>query len=122
MTREIKITKQFKKQYKSVKKNPKWKNIFTSGTMADKNMSPFEYIIECLINDRQIPKYYYVHQLKLNSKIIKDLQKRSGDSHIKISVLELHFDGHNGDHLLVYSEIKTSVFLIAIGTHDDLFK
>lgn len=42
---------------------------------------------------------------------------------IEIELMDLHFNGHNGDHLLIYLKIAETkiVYLIAIGTHSDLF-
>ena len=53
--------------------------------------------------------------------MIQQLKKRVPGQNIKFKVLELHFDGHNGDHLLVYAQILDQVYLVAIGTHSDLF-
>ncbi|MFD1455659.1 hypothetical protein ACFQ44_08235 [Levilactobacillus lanxiensis] len=41
--------------------------------------------------------------------------------HISIQILELHFDGHNGNHLLVYYDDDSLTYLVAIGTHSSLF-
>ncbi|WP_353989844.1 hypothetical protein ABVF11_00435 [Pediococcus argentinicus] len=38
-----------------------------------------------------------------------------------IIILELHFDSHNGDRLLVYVPTGKTVFLAGIGTHSELF-
>jgi len=57
MTKSIKPTKNFKNQYKKIRNNPKWKQIFTIGTMADPEKSPFEYIIECLIHSKGFKDY-----------------------------------------------------------------
>ncbi|WP_225419709.1 type II toxin-antitoxin system YafQ family toxin [Lapidilactobacillus wuchangensis] len=35
--------------------------------------------------------------------------------------MELHFDGHIGDHLLIYGQADEAVYLLAIGTHHNLF-
>ncbi|GEO58288.1 hypothetical protein LBO01_14170 [Companilactobacillus paralimentarius] len=75
-----------------------------------------------MINAVKIPKYYYVHPITLSNSQVQSLKNRAGIHGINIQVLELHFDGHNGDHLLVYSEIGEEVYLVAIGTHSDLFR
>ncbi|WP_171770531.1 hypothetical protein [Oenococcus oeni] len=49
------------------------------------------------------------------------LKKRVTGQDAKFKILELHFDGHNGDHLLVYAQIVDRVYLVSIGTHSDLF-
>jgi mRNA-degrading endonuclease YafQ of YafQ-DinJ toxin-antitoxin module len=121
MTKEIKRTTKFKKQYKKIRYNPKWKLIFSKGTMADPERSPFEYIVGCLLNEIQIPKYYYAHPINLSKDQMKSLKSRAGVPEKSIKVLELHFDGHNGNHLLVYCDLKDVVYLVAIGTHSDLF-
>ena len=41
---------------------------------------------------------------------------------IYTNILDLtHFDGHNGDRLLVYVPTGKTVFLAGIGTHSELF-
>lgn len=59
----------------------------------------------------------------MNLTLIHQLKTRISENHSKIRVMELHLDGHRGDHLLVYAKTPTqnAVYLIDIGTHSDLF-
>lgn len=78
--------------------------------------------MDCFLEHREIPAYFYPYILTINQALKKQLkQKFNLSEHQKISVLELHFDGHNGDHLLVYYDNNHVTYLIAIGTHSDLF-
>ncbi|HBG91104.1 MAG TPA: hypothetical protein DDW47_03295 [Lactobacillus acetotolerans] len=53
----------------------------------------------------------------------KQYKNRFGNlSNLQIRGLDLHFDGHIGDHLLLF--IRTNqkiIYLTGIGTHSDLF-
>lgn len=41
---------------------------------------------------------------------------------LKIKGLDLHFDGHNGDHLLLFIRTNQNIiYLTGIGTHSELF-
>jgi mRNA-degrading endonuclease YafQ of YafQ-DinJ toxin-antitoxin module len=51
----------------------------------------------------------------------KQIKRQLNDANMTIIILELHFDGHNGDHLLVYVPTDKTVFLAGIGTHSELF-
>ncbi|GGV12519.1 hypothetical protein [Lactobacillus acetotolerans] len=120
-TKNIFFINKFKKQYRKVKKNFDWNSIFTGTVPFDnKKRSPWDYIIYCLFNSIKIPNYFYPHHLTLTNKFLKQLQKRFGPN-TKFQIIELHFDGHSGDHLLIYAENDENIFLIAIGSHSDLF-
>lgn len=119
---KITPTTQFKRQYKVVKKNPRWRPIFNGKVPFDAEArSPWDYIIDCFLTNKSVPEYFYAHPLNLPKKVIQQLKKRVPGQDVKFKVLELHFDGHNGDHLLVYAQILDQVYLVAIGTHSDLF-
>ena len=51
----------------------------------------------------------------------KTIKKQLGNTTLKVVILELHFDGHSGDYLLIYVSTGEKVFLAGIGTHSDLF-
>lgn len=53
----------------------------------------------------------------------KNSKKRlSNSDNLKITGLDLHFDGHNGDHLLLYAKTNQQIiYLVGIGSHSDLF-
>ena len=52
-------TSRFKKQYKKVKKDPRWNSIFNGKVpFTDDNRSAWEYIMDCFINNKKIPKYF----------------------------------------------------------------
>lgn len=83
--------------------------------------SPWDYIINSFIKQKAIPEYFYPHLITPSKKIIQQLKRRVSFSNINIKVIELHFDGHNGNHLLIYSDVADYIYLLAIGTHNDLF-
>lgn len=67
MARVIKYTKAFKKQLKKRRQDPKWRSIFKSSLpqeLDDQKRSPWKYIIQCLIEDKTIPDYFYPHTLE----------------------------------------------------------
>ena len=117
-------TNHFKKQRKKVKKNPRWHSIFHGEVpFPDDHRSPWEYVINCFLNDEPIPDYFYEHSITLTAQQKSQIKNRLGSlSHVEIKGLDLHFDGNNGDNLLEY--IRTNqgiVYLVGIGTHSDLF-
>ena len=117
-------TNHFKKQRKKVKKNPRWHSIFHGEVpFPDDHRSPWEYVINCFLNDKPIPDYFYEHSITLTAQQKSQIKNRLVSLiHFEIKGLDLHFDGHNGDHLLLY--IRTNqeiVYLVGIGTHSDLF-
>ena len=67
MAKVIKYTKTFKKQFKKRRQDPKWRSIFKSSLpqeFDDQKRSPWKYIIQCLIEDKTIPDYFYPHALE----------------------------------------------------------
>lgn len=117
-------TTRFKKHYKKVKKNSRWKNIFSGKVpFKDDNRSPWKFVMDCFFNDEKIPDYFYEHPITLTKQQAQEIKKKLGSlKNIKIRGLDLHFDGHNGDHLLLYVKTnKNIIYLIDIGTHSDLF-
>ena len=61
-----------------------------------------------------------------NGKIKKNatfmIKRLSNSDNLKITGLDLHFDGHNGDHLLLYAKTNQQIiYLVGIGSHSDLF-
>ena len=124
MARVIKYTKAFKKQFKKRRQDPKWRSIFKSSLpqeLDDQKRSPWKYIIQCLIEDKTIPDYFYPHALEGLKDLKKQIKRQLNDANMTIIILELYFDGHNGDHLLVYVPTDKTVFLAGIGTHSELF-
>lgn len=124
MTRTIKFTHHFRKQYRKKFNDPKWNNVFFGKLpteIDDLNRAPIRFIEDCLINDDPIPKYFYPHLLNGVSDIKQQIKRQLSDSSVTVVVVELHFDGHNGDHLLVYVSTTETVFLVNIGTHSELF-
>lgn len=112
--------------FKKVKKNHRWRPIFNKPTAyAGSEKSSWDYIIDCFLNDYDIPTYFYPHKITAGNDTKKQINRRLPDDlhNIEIQLMDLHFDGHNGDHLLIYSKIAETktVYLIAIGTHSDLF-
>ena len=75
------------------------------------------------MNDQEIPDYFYEHPINLTKRQRQEIRNRFGSlADLKIRGLDLHFDGHNGDHLLLYIRTnKGLIYLTGIGTHSDLF-
>ena len=124
MAKVIKYTKAFKKRFKKRRQDPKWRSIFKSSLpqeFDDQKRSPWKYIIQCLIEDKTIPDYFYPHALEGLKDLKKQIKRQLNDANMTIIILELYFDGHNGDHLLVYVPTDKTVFLAGIGTHSELF-
>ena len=125
MDKTIKYTKVFKKQLKKRRQDPKWHSVFKGSLpqeLDNQERSPWEFIIQCLIEDNKIPNYFYPHALENLINIKQQIKKQLSDKRATVIILELHFDGHSGDHLLVYAPTQETVFLIGIGTHSELFK
>lgn len=120
---EVAFTAEFKRNYKKVKKNHRWNLIFNGEVPFEdeKHRSPWDYVMDCFYNDRSIPKYFYEHNITLTQTKVKQIKKRLINKNITIQGLDLHFDGHNGDHLLLYARTPHTIYLINIGSHSDLF-
>ena len=121
MDKAIKYTKIFKKQLKKRRQDPKWHSVFNGSLpqeLDNQERNPWEFIIQCLIEDNKIPNYFHPHALEN----LINIKKQLSDKRATVIILELHFDGHSGDHLLVYAPTQETVFLIGIGTHSELFK
>ena len=122
---DIKTTASFKRQYKRVRKDKSWRIVF-NGTVPlkdAKGRSPWQYIVDCFINDKKIPKYFYPHNIILSTKQIQQIKQRLGKTHVNVQGMDLHFDGHSGDHLLVYARTDAGlVYFIGIGSHSQLFR
>lgn len=124
MAKAIKFTKTFKKQFKKRKKDPKWHSVFNLTLSQDldaQGRSPWEFITQCLIEDNTIPDYFYPHTLEGLKDLKKQIKQQLNYAKTTVNILELHFDGHSGDHLLVYVSTDKTVFLVGIGTHSELF-
>lgn len=124
MTKQIKYRKNFKKQIKKILHNSSWQRVFQVSLPKEidkKQRPPFDFIVYCLANNAPIPEYFYVHSLLGYSRTIGEIKRQIGKSKLDIKILELHFDGHTGDHLLIYADSPDMVVLIAIGTHSELF-
>lgn len=124
MAKIISYTHRFQKQYRKKIRDPRWKHIFETQLPPEIDSSkrtPFDFITDCLINDDPIPRYFYPHALNGVSNIVQQIKRQLSDPSVTAIVLELHFDGHNGDHLLVYVPTDEVVFFVSIGTHSELF-
>ncbi|EHO50036.1 hypothetical protein [Lentilactobacillus kisonensis] len=128
MTNIIRYSSKFKRHYKRVSKDPGWRKVFHDKisieiTWTKQEFISFDFVITCLEKDITIPKYFYAHPITLPKKMIQRLKSTFGDTYTKIECLELHFDGHNGDHLLIYAKntVAKLVYLLEIGTHSELF-
>ena len=105
-----------------MKKNPRWRPIFTGKVSFDTNSrSPWDYIINCFLTDQRIPEYFYAHLLTLPKKVSQQLKRQGLGHNLQFKVLELQFDCYNNEHLLVYTKVLDQVYLVAVGTHSDLF-
>lgn len=121
MPHRIERTALFHKQFKKVKRNPRWKPVFQGQVpFLSQKISPWQFVISCFFQQAPLPDYFYVHQLSISHKLKQQLKRRLGTT-MKIEVLELHFDGHNGDHLLVYHDSPEVTTLLAIGSHSSIF-
>ncbi|MCT4486985.1 replication associated protein [Levilactobacillus parabrevis] len=123
MSHILNETSQFKHQLRRVRKSPRWRPIFEGHVPFDSDeRSPWDYVTDCLLTGSEIPDYFYVHPLHFPKSLEKQIKRRLPTSeHVTIQVLELHFDGHNGNHLLVFYDSTDVTTLLAIGTHSDLF-
>lgn len=124
MTKDIKYTKNFKKRFKKKQHDPEWRVVFKKSlpqSLDTQERSPWEFIIHCLIENKKIPEYFYPHSLEGLKDLKKQIKHQLNDSKMTVVILELHFDGHSGDRLLVYVSTKEKVFLVGIGTHSELF-
>lgn len=65
--------------------------------------SELDEIVDILVNDKYIPARYHDHALSGNYKGYRECHIRS-------------------NWLLIYKITEAEVFLVATGTHDDLFK
>lgn len=80
-------------------------------------------LLTVFLSDQKIPSYFYEYPIMLTKRQRQEIRNRLGSlNNIEVKGLDLHFDGHNGDHLLLY--IRTNqgiVYLTGIGTHSELF-
>lgn len=120
---KIAVTSRFKKEYKAVRKNARWRPIFQKEvSFADaKHRSTWDYVLDCFYQDRPLPAYFDEHSITLPRKKAKQIKKRSKDHVVTVRGLDLHFDGHNGGHLLIYARVGSTVYLLNIGCHSELF-
>lgn len=120
---DVVFTTGFKRSYKKVRKNPRWNRIFNQEVpfQDEKHRSPWDYVLDCFYADLPIPKYFYEHSITLSQRQVKQIKKRLNNKNIKILGLDLHFDGHNGDHVLIYAKTRQLIYLVNIGSHSDLF-
>ncbi len=124
MTHKVYFTANFKRQYKKVRKSSRWQPIFEGNLPFDgKNRSAWRYILDSFEERNPLPEYFYVHPLHVPKSLIQRLKRDFGlNNHATIKVLELHLDGHNGNHLLVYYDDERITVFLGIGTHSDLFE
>lgn len=124
MKHTIQYSSEFKSQFKRVKKNPRWVPVFNGKVSFDEQgRSPWDYVMSCFIQRKKIPAYFYAHPLHIPQSLRQQIKRRASSAidTAKIQVLELHLDGHNGDHLLAYYDDEAVTYLLKIGTHSDLF-
>ena len=117
-------TNNFKKHFKKVRRNPRWFPIFTKPSRYDgTSLPPWDFVINCLIMGMPIPYYFYAHPLTIYKKLTQQIKAAVGPTSIEIKLLDLHFDDHNGDHVLVYCAIyaEHKIVLVDIGSNADLF-
>lgn len=123
---EVKFTSEFKKQYKKVSRGAQWGRVFKRPLPKEidqENRAPWAYIKDCFINNEPIDAYFYPHKIETDkhaAKVLKNVESQTGLKNL--SVWWLHFDGHNGNHLLEYVITPSTVYLSRIGTHNDLMK
>lgn len=126
----IKYASLFRSEAKKVHRNKRWKPIFNeplpievTGSTQYQGLAPFDFVVALLQDGQPLPSYFYVHPLTLPRKTRANIARALNKSVNEVQCLELHFDGHNGDHLLVYSSDDDAniLYLIAIGTHSDIF-
>jgi len=117
-------TSQFKKHFKKVRRNSRWQAIFNKPSRYEgTSLPPWDFIRDCLLFNTPIPEYFYPHPITPSKKLMQQIKLAVNGRQVEIRVIDLHFDGHNGDHLLVYCLVRETqmVVLIDIGTHSDLF-
>ncbi|RMC50933.1 replication associated protein [Lactobacillus sp. ESL0228] len=105
--------------------DPNWNNVFKKhfSEGIDSERSPaWKYIVDQLIEGKRIPSYFKPHLLHAKLKLIKQIKKGLGNpAGTPIKIIDIHLNGQTGNHLLIYSQSKTVVYLVAIGTHSELF-
>ncbi|WP_262316581.1 type II toxin-antitoxin system YafQ family toxin [Lacticaseibacillus parakribbianus] len=124
MGNELFPTRSFRKNFRRVKQDPRWRAIFSKPSRYEgTTLPPWEFIRNCLLNNVPIPSYFYPHPITPPKRLVQQIKAAVGHSG-EVRVIDLHFDGHNGDHLLVYCDVpdRHAVVLINIGTHADLFR
>lgn len=101
-----------------------WRSVFNKPTQyTGTELTAWEFIRDCLLSDKPIPRYFYPHPIVPSKKLMRQIKNAVGNTKIEVRVIDLHFDGHNGDHLLIYCRVPEAkiVVLIDIGTHSELF-
>lgn len=59
----------------------------------------------------------------LSAKQIQQIKQRLGENQVNVQEMDHNFDGHSGDHLLVYARTDAGlVYFIGIGSHSELFR
>jgi len=117
-------TRKFKQQFKNAQQTPRWNRVFHGTTpLAGESRSAWDVVTSCLLTGTPIPSYFYPHRLRGKQQLTKQINSLLSKQHVSVSIMECHFDGKNGDHLLIYaiSSETNQVFLISIGTHAGLF-
>lgn len=121
---EIAFTSEFKRQYKKVSRGAQWRKVFNRTLPKEidaEERTPWEYIKNCFTNNEPIDDYFYPHRIETDkhaAKLLKNVEAQTGLKDLKVSWL--HFDGHNGNHLLEYVVTPSLIYLSRIGTHNDL--
>ncbi|RMC26305.1 MULTISPECIES: hypothetical protein [unclassified Lactobacillus] len=105
--------------------DPNWNDVFKEQLLEEidsERHTAWKYIVNQLIEGKRIPSYFKPHPLHAKLKLIKQIKKGLGNPQgMIIKIIDIHLNGQTGDHLLIYSQSKTIVYLVAIGTHSELF-
>ena len=114
--------KKYHKNYRKYSKDSRWRKFVFNNNYHKTGYSSFAFIIKCLINNEEIPFYFYPHPLSGVSKQEKKLiARKTGLDYRHVKLIELHFNGRSSDMLLEYSKYKDVVDIMNIGTHKDIF-
>ncbi len=100
MARVIKYTKTLKNSSKSGAR-PKWRSIFKSSLpqeLDDQKRSPWKYIIQCLIEDKTIPDYFYPYFRRCYMKKARNDKKEKEVWYEKVFQADFRCHSNDGFH------------------------
>lgn len=115
----IGYSKQFKKDVRKIQHNKKWKRVLKE-PLPFSNLTPWDYVIKSFEDDKELPDYFYSHEITFPKSEIQNIRRAIGERS-KIKVMDLHFDGRTGDCLLIYAESELGFYLLRVGSHSELF-